>query len=75
MTTADMDLGRGARSEVEPTFRWASLPTPVSLFFHSLAPKPQSVPVCAIATLGALVFRVIGSRSELSGRNGFKQQS
>ncbi|GAB0177623.1 hypothetical protein GRJ2_000227600 [Grus japonensis] len=32
----------------------------------SLAPKPQSVPVRAIATLGALVFHVTGSKSELS---------
>lgn len=75
MTTDDVELGPGARSEVEPIFRWTSLPTPVSRSFHSLAPKPQSVQVHAIATLGALVFCVTGSKREPPRRNWFKQQS
>jgi len=73
--TDDMELGPGGRSEVEPIFRCTSFSTPVSPFFHSLAAKPQSVPVRAIATLDALVFHVTGSKSELSGRKQFKQQS
>lgn len=67
VTTDDMDLGPVARSKVGPNFKWASLPTPVSLFFHGLAPQYVSV--------GALDMHVTGSKSELSGRNQSKQQS
>lgn len=31
VTTDDLDLGPVARSKVGPNFKWASLPTPVSL--------------------------------------------
>lgn len=67
MTADDTELGPAERSIVGPIFKWASSPTPVSLFFHSLAPQYVSV--------GALDMCVTGSKSELSGKNQSKQQS
>lgn len=61
MTTDDMELGPAASRKVGPIFKWASLPTPASLFFHNLAPQYVSV--------GALDMCVTGRKSDLSGRN------